>query len=1396
MRRLTSMIGPDWAYGVKNAFIATGLLAMASACGGGGCSSSCAGSSVIPGGFPKAERVTNGAGVRLTKPGLEFLSKNLGAIVNKVIGSSASGGVMTFPVNESSGKVLSIFDYTVCPGGPKPGETPPKCIVEINLKDIKNVTIDSVNPNQLNIKATIPIRLRNLPVKAIGINTTAGLTKGSASTCDTGEYVDLPATAEIALEAVPDDATHAARAGYTRINIKKLDFTQSVLEDNFKFCGSGIGTSILNAIKGLIIGSVIGGLTGNLTKPLADATCMKSQKLPDGTEQCPKDTFNVSGTCRYANKADAECVPMLLGLESRFDLSGLLASLSPGTSGGLDFMLASAGDMKPAPGTGAAENGVTLSMFGGGVPQPISNCVPQAVLTPPVGIQLPDELSANTVTGWTGATPPHLGIGLAERFLNHAAGAAYNSGLFCIGVSSEQISQLNAGLFSLLLSSINGLSDKFKAGDSAPAMGLAIRPQKAPVITIGDNVADFSSPLIDLKLKDTDLDFYMWSHDRFIRLFTGRIDIGVPINMEAGKEGIGLKFPPKNPLSFTNPRISNNNLLLEKDAQVGKLVESIGGLIPASTFSSIKPFKLDSALSSVGLTLDIPAGGIRKLQKGEDRFIGIFATLGVAAAGVPQNTTSARVVSSKIVPSNFDLDTVGSAPPVFQVHAEAVEDDGTRAVEYAYQVDNGPYSMFAPGRDFAVTSPFFILQGKHVIRVTSRVVGNVHTEGEAFELPVIVDVRAPVVKVENDQPGLVRVVAADLVSKPTDLKVEARIDGGAWVPVLLVDNGAGKLARFVSVKPEMAQIDIRATDEAGNVASTSAPLIRGRADAAAGASSGCGCSVPGKEGSDLGKSGGLLAALGLVGAVLERRRRRTRAKELAAASLMVLAGGASGCSCAGGENTGDNPLPPDNNPELRTYVIGSYTSAAVATDGTIWVAGYHEGDPSTGSTDDFYGDLAVGKYDTAKQAVDWKVVDGVPDVPLANRKKKSTGFRDGITDQGDDVGLYTSMVLDAGQNPWVAYHDRTNNALRVAHYDGNKWSTHEVDKVTNGWAGRYTSMALIGGKVAIAYQTIEPGTGGAGKNKVRLAKASSDAPSSTTDWAIEDVAVEDKYPCVDEVCTGGSKCFLGDKTGVGATCQATTSGCAPACGDGEGCVKAASGTTSCLKLKPKLAQYHNGTGLFVSMAAAGSDVAIVFYDRFKGNIRAASNKGGKWTVTPANAPLDGWTGDAKSDAGKGDRGIGATLAIDASGNWHVAYVDGLKEGLMYKFVPGGDLSKAAPAVSVDDGTTADGSVGTKFTDGQHLVGENAHLVVAGADVKLVYQDSTAGTLHWAKGAGGATAKFTRGIVKQDGTAGFFPRIVGNQVVNFFRMKGTTLNDDGTPSSDAVILGNVRVLPLP
>ena len=1380
---------------------------VATGCGGGGCSSGCAGSQVIPKGFPAEGRVPNSAGVRVTRAGLDFLEANLSSVITKVLaggGGKVTGGIMTFEVPESTGSVknpipfLPDIKYTICPGGPKPTEDPPKCVVEINIGKIHDVKMASQTPHDLSIDAVVPIRLRNLPLIVAGINTTAGLGVGAASDCGALDFVDVTINADVALENIPDDATHHARAGYTKINIAKMTFNDQPVKDNFKFCGSGIGTDILNLIKPLIVGFISGGLTSKLSGPLQNATCMKAQVLPDKTTQCPEGTSDVSGTCRYGADAASECVPMLLGLESRFDLSGLLASLSPGTSGGLDFLLGSGGDMNPAPGTDPTQNGITLNMLGGGNPFPISHCVPQAPNPIPTGIQIPDELQANTVTPWTSPTPEHLGFGIAERFLNHAATAAYNSGLFCIGISSEQIPQLDAGLFKVLLPSIDQLADKFNAGDSHPSMGLSIRPQKPPQITVGDNSDDFKSPLLDLKLKDTDLDFYMWSENRFIRLFTGRIDIEVPLNLEATKDGLAIKLPAKNPLSFTNARVSNNGLLTESDAKVANLVQSLGGLIPATALSNIKPFKLDAALASLGLTLNIPKEGIRKLTKGSDRFLAIFASLQVATSAMPTTRTAAKITTFTVDPTSYTkLETFGDHPAEIWVHAQADLDDGSHAVEYSYKVDHGPWSMFAPGRDFQVSSPVLKFQGKHVISVTSRVADLVQSEGEPVDLPLVIDVQPPTVKVQSGEPGYVRVLASDLVCAPHDLRVEVRLDGGEWTPVPVEAAVRDKVVDQVVKVGDGSVLDVRVTDESGNVGQSSTPLLRGRADSAIPGKAGCGCSVPGPTDTTTG-AGAIAGSLALLGAVLERRRRRARAVRGAAlGSMLVLGAGASGCTCAGGSGDSANTDAGDNRPEIVTYVLGSYMSAKATSDGKIWVAGYHEGDPSTGSSNDFKGDLVVGKWDDAKQKVGWVVVDGIPDVPAT---MSASGFRKGITDPGDDVGLYTSMALSSAGNPIVAYHDRTNGSLRVAVYDGNSWTSHEVDTQPKGWAGRFTSTVLAGGKPAVAYQSLEPGTNGFAKVRVRLATASSETPASKSDWTLSDIAVDDKAPCIQDVCASGQKCLAGDvTTGVDAACTTTISGCDATCADA--CIKnPKDGKPLCAKQKAQVTGFVNAIGNYISLAASSSGtLGVVFYDRAHGNLRGGSLTGGKWTVTPATAPIDGWVGDAAKDKGLGDRGIGASLAIDASGNWHVSYVDGIKEQLLYKFIAGGDPSKAgavAPVI-VDDGASADGGA-TKFADGQHLVGDDSNLAVDGTTIRIVYQDATDGTLRWAKAtAAGATPKFTRGALKQDGFAGFFPKIVGNQVLDFYRMKGTTQGDTeaGIPG-DPVILGDVRAVALP
>ncbi len=1403
MRRFSfgSTMGRGQFASTMKTVLAVGSTMLAVGCSGGGCSS-CAGSSVIPGGFPKDQRITNAAGVRLTRPGLDFLQSNVSSLAQKLLGGSSTGGMMTFPIPSSSTCAGATVGGTclgatlhICPDGPKPMGTPPECIAEIHISDIKETTIVADKPKDLKISAKLPIRLQNLPITGLG-SLTACLTSDFN---DSTKWVDMPVNIDISLEEIPNDAVHAARAGYTKVNIKGVTFDQNTLNNNIGFCGGGIGSSILNAIKGIFIGSLTSGLTSQIAAPLASATCMKTTKLPDGSEQCPTGTFMNSSTCYYDDKTFKECVPMLLGLESRFDLSGLLASISPGTKGGLDFLLGVGGDMVPAPSTTTAENGATLQMLGGALPQPVSDCVPKADNPIPTGILLPPELSANSITPWPAAPAPaeHLGIGVSEKFLNFAATSAYNSGLFCIGVSSEQVSQLDASLFSLLIPSMAQVSDNFATGTTHPAMALAIRPQKPPKIVVGDNSADFTSPLIGLTLPQTDLDFYMWSENRFIRLFTGTIDIGVPLNLEAGTAGIQIKLPPKNPISFSNAKISNNKLLLEDDASLAKVVAGIGGVIPASTFNNIKPIDLSSALSSVGLKLTIPKEGIKKVTNptSGDNFLGIFASLEVSTAAMPTTVTTARIARLNVDPANYTLKDFGTRQPEISVHAESSEDNGTKSVEYSYQVDSSAWTTWSPGRDFRLVSPFLNLQGKHTVKVASRVVGQVETEGAPVVLPFILDTGAPRVVVANAEAGHLRIAAHDAVSDAADLKVEARLvddkGSGTWAEVkpTAAANG-GAAARTLEYGPEIAAVEVKVTDEAGNVASTSAALIRGRADTIPGAaSSGCGCSTPGTGSSSNGTGALVLASLAALGAVVERRRRTSRARELAAASLFVSSAGAMGCHCGG---TDTNAPAPDDRPPVVSYVIGSYTSAATAKDGTVWVAGYNEGDPSTGDPNDFSGDLVVGKLGT-DGVVKWATVDGVPTDSKPTRN--ANGFRGGVTDPGDDVGLFTSMVLDAGGNPIVAYFDRTNSALKVARFDGTSWATHQVEAATTGWAGKYTSMVSVDGKPVIAYQSIDAGTGGWTRAKVRIARATTASPSSSSDWTFEDAVTEEKTPCFNESCTLGTVC-LAAATGIDPVCASETSGCAAGCSNK--CVKSpVDGKPACLATKPAFTSYPNALGIDISLAASPSGaLGLVFYDRPHGNLRGATSTGGTWKSTPATAPIDGWTGDATKDVGKGDRGIGATLAIDATGNWHLAYSDGIAESLLYTTIPGGDFTKVATPVVVDDGRSESGAA--KFADGQHVVGENANLTIdAGGMVHIVYQDSTSDTLRWAKGQGGAAAKFTRGVIAQDGAGGFWPKVVGSQVLNFYRLKGLTdVDADSGNVGDPVVLGNVRTLPLP
>jgi hypothetical protein len=372
-------------------------------------------------------------------------------------------------------------------------------------------------------------------------------------------------------------------------------------------------------------------------------------------------------------------------------------------------------------------------------------------------------------------------------------------------------------------------------------------------------------------------------------------------------------------------------------------------------------------------------------------------------------------------------------------------------------------------------------------------------------------------------------------------------------------------------------------------------------------------------------------------------------------------------------------------PDLVPGLLATHLDATRIADGSIVLSGYSPGVPSNTP----YGDLVVGV--SSGEFFDWEIIDGAPEGPVS---AGITGWRDGISAPGDDVGRWTS-IASSGDTLMISYYDATNSALKLATRAGGMWQVETVDDL--GDTGRYSSLALdASGEPAIAYQVIDPATTTPGRptSRVRVASRSGGV------WSSADIHVVE-MACRPSLCPAGATCLESGE------CIMPSADCGE-CADGEAC---AAGTCSAALPDGYVEDLMPATGVHNELAATSSGFALAWYDRSAGNVLAARYDG-SWSETFL---VDGY---ARMDARVGDCGLGLSLAVDSSDVWHLTYVDGTEEALRYANVDGTTVTTSL----VDDGAT-DGV--DPHTDGRHIVGDDSSVgITASGEVRVAYQDAT------------------------------------------------------------------------
>lgn len=668
-------------------------------CSGGGCSS-CAGGALapVPGGYPLTPdtRVQRALQVRVTNQGLTNVSQLGGDLL-----LGATGGRLPIPLVTGD---FGVGRYVVCRGG--------MCGLDLVLPTMPQpLELTFVAPDRIEVRARIGFR-GDIPLRtctlfcnsmcggcADGIDTPLNVDTGRGSR----HYIGL----RTAIVLRRDD--HTVRHNYYRAElVPAMGATQVIEEtpgegfdDAWVGCSGGGLCGLVPVLRSTISGAFRGALSGALG-PIQDALSQASMPNPPG---CPTGTTADGARCRYPDRG---LVPSLLGVELAGNVGALLASVSPGVRGDTALVIAAGDNAHDAEVT---TQGMTLNVFGLVQSMGHNGCVPR--VTEPMVPAIPEwtALRRNDLPG--GSRTVDLSVGLSEVFLNHALFQLWDSGTFCLGVTSSLSQQLTSGTFSVIIPSLRNVLFPAASGPLA----LVLRPQRPPTVTMSTG----ASPTLTLRFERLALDVMVWSEERYVRALTVTTDVTAPLTLmrDAGGLRPSLGMVRTSGTVVTGTALVSDpaaRLAVSFDALLGTAIGMLGGSIPTIAIPSIPvPGAMGMPVGTVNLNL--PEGGLIGVEQGGQRYLGLFMDLQYRRATMPSVAvaeTDARVLG---------VDPVSDTARVrlrVSPGASAVND---QPHEYSYRVDGMTWSRWAPGPWIDATAPSFAMVGEHRVEVRARVAG-------------------------------------------------------------------------------------------------------------------------------------------------------------------------------------------------------------------------------------------------------------------------------------------------------------------------------------------------------------------------------------------------------------------------------------------------------------------------------------------------------------------------------------------------------------------------------------------------------------------------------------------------------------------------------------------------